>query len=302
MTSVAVPVQFAQTTEIFETTVYETADDEHLEDEDTEMTDASAQEYQEQENEYDDQEMYNAEVGSTIVEPPQSDAVHTHAPSTILDEMEYLEEVDYEEQDPTQKDSNDIHLVHETASYKVPPLYPQHDQRGSNMKPETTTAHTPPAVSSSEDNQLHPPFLNSPASRLNINPLARPATPILSNLTITTTGEEDQQDDDWPICLYAPNGQEYMLFRSDGDTEALFEDNWLKSQPLETLFSSIRQTLENELASITSSFAMDEIVLGVSELDVSIAEVNPNPTAPLSLSPFPCFLVLFCFMNRLTFV
>ena len=71
-----------------------------------------------------------------------------------------------------------------------------------------------------------------------------------------------------------------MLFRADGDTEALFEDNWLKSQPLETLFSSIRQTLENEFASITTSFAMDEIVLSVSDLDVSIAEV-----CTLSMSP-----------------
>jgi|SRR5579859_6403865 len=126
MTSVAVPVQFAQTTEIFESAVSETINDE---DEDTEMTDAGGTEgYQEEENEYDDQEMYNAEIGSTIVEPPQSDAVHTHAPSTILDDMEYLEEVDYEEQDPTQKDSDDIHLVHETASYKVPlPLPPISD-------------------------------------------------------------------------------------------------------------------------------------------------------------------------------
>lgn len=64
-----------------------------------------------------------------------------------------------------------------------------------------------------------------------------------------------------------------MLFRSDGDTEALFEDNWLKSQPLETFFSSIRQTLENELASLTTSFAMDEIVLAIPDLEVSIAEV-----------------------------
>ena len=66
-----------------------------------------------------------------------------------------------------------------------------------------------------------------------------------------------------------------MLFRSDGDTEALFEDNWLKSQPLETFFSSIRQTLENELASLTTSFAMDEIVLAIPDLEVSIAEVCP---------------------------
>jgi len=128
MTSLAVPVQFAQTTEIFETTVYESVDDsesQHIGDEDTEMTGVEAQEYQQEEDgehEYDDQEMYNAEVGSTIVEPPQSDAVQTHAPSTIEDDMEYLDEVDYEEEqeDPASKDS-DVHLVHETASYKVPP-------------------------------------------------------------------------------------------------------------------------------------------------------------------------------------
>jgi hypothetical protein len=120
MTSVAAPVQFAQTTEVFETTtVYDSIDDDesqHIDDEDTEMT-----EYQEG-NEFDDQEMYNAEVGSTIVEPPQSDAVHTHAPSTIVDEMEYLDEVDYEVQDPVLKEPG-IHLVPETASYKV--LSPQ---------------------------------------------------------------------------------------------------------------------------------------------------------------------------------
>ena len=133
MTSLAVPVQFSQTTEIFETTVYESVDDsesQHIGDEDTEMTDVEAQEYhgEEGELEYDDQEMYNAEVGSTIVEPPQSDAVQTHAPSTIEDDMEYLDEVDYEEEqeDPASKDS-DVHLVHETASYKVlpPPTTPK---------------------------------------------------------------------------------------------------------------------------------------------------------------------------------
>jgi len=120
-------------------------------------------------------------------------------------------------------------------------------------------------------------------------PIPRPATPLLSsNLTNTTTATEEQpQDDDWPICLSCPNGQEYMLFRSDGDTEALFEDNWLKSQSLETLFSSIRQTLENELASITSSFAMDEIVLSVPDLDVSIAEVaSPPRDVPDPFFPF----------------
>ena len=49
MTSLAVPVQFSQTTEIFETTVYESVDDsesQHIGDEDTEMTDVEAQEYQ----------------------------------------------------------------------------------------------------------------------------------------------------------------------------------------------------------------------------------------------------------------
>lgn len=112
-------------------------------------------------------------------------------------------------------------------------------------------------------------------------PIPRPATPLLSNLT--TTADDEVQDDDWPICLYTPMGQEYMLFRSDGDTEALFEDNWLKSQPLETLFSSIRQTLENELASLTTSFVMDEIVLAVPDLDVSIAEVQTH-LSPLLLS------------------
>jgi Protein of unknown function (DUF2420) len=66
-----------------------------------------------------------------------------------------------------------------------------------------------------------------------------------------------------------------MLFRSDGDTEALFEDNWLKSQPLESLFSSIRQTLEHELSSLTTSFYMDEMIVTIPDLDVSIAEVIP---------------------------
>jgi hypothetical protein len=74
-----------------------------------------------------------------------------------------------------------------------------------------------------------------------------------------------------------------MLFRSDGDTEALFEDAWLKSQPLETFFSSIRQTLESELANLTTSFAMDEIVLAIPDLEVSIAEVIPPLTPPSSL-------------------
>jgi len=83
-----------------------------------------------------------------------------------------------------------------------------------------------------------------------------------------------------------------MLFRADGDTEALFEDNWLKSQPLETLFSSIRQTLENELASITTSFAMDEIVLSVSDLEVSIAEVCTLSMPPLIYLLFGWFLCL----------
>jgi hypothetical protein len=270
MTSVAAPVQFAQTTEIFETTVYDSVDDEtqHIDDEDTEMTDAGAQDYHGG-SDFDDQEMYNAEVGSTIVEPPQSDAVHTHAPSTILDEMEYLEEVDYEEENPVSKEP-DVHLVPETASYKV---LSQQKQLYTNIQPDTTTAQTPPAES-----QIHPNVF-SPASRM--IPVPRPSTPHLSNLTATT--DDDLQDDDWPICLYTPMGQEYMLFRSDGDTEALFEDNWLKSQPLETLFSSIRQTLENELASLTTSFAMDEIVLAVPDLDVSIAEVG-------SAIPFPPLL------------
>src|SRR5207248_8673929 len=69
---------------------------------------------------------------------------------------------------------------------------------------------------------------------------------------------EEEIVDDWPICLYIPTGQDYMLFHADVESVALFEDNWLKSQPLETLFSSIRQSLENELASLTNSFAMDE--------------------------------------------
>ena len=92
----------------------------------------------------------------------------------------------------------------------------------------------------------------------------------------STIGEEEIVDD-WPICLYIPAGQDYMLFPADGDSETLFEDNWLKSQPLEAFFSSIRQALENELASLTTSFAMDEIVLAIPDLDVSIAEVPAFP-------------------------
>ena len=231
------------------------------------------------ENGYDDQDTYNAEIESTVVEPPQSDAVLTHAPSTILDEMEYLEdEIDYEEADP--KEPLEIPLIqHDSDTYKV---FSASSILANVFKAETTTAHTPPAHSPEEN--IHPQIF-SPVSRM--IPLPRATTPLLSNLATTSTttvGEDEPVDDDWPICLYTPAGQEYMLFRSDGDTEALFEDNWLKSQPLETFFSSIRQTLENELASLTNSFAMDEIVLAIPDLEVSIAEVCPFIIRPFELA------------------
>ena len=261
MTSVSLPPHpFTETTEVletFETTFYEDGDEgaSNPIDEDTEMTDFETQ--APLENGYEDQDLYNAEIGSTIVEPPQSDAVLTHAPSTIVDEMEYLDETDY--QSPDTSKPADPNPIDQADSYKV--LSPVPD---TNVQPDTTTAHTPPAII--EDASHH---FFSPASRM--IPSLRPSTPLLTAHTKST--EDEQIDDDWPICLYTPTGQEYILFRSDGDTEALFEDNWLKSQPLETLFSSIRQTLETELASLTTSFAMDEIVLGIPDLDVSIAEV-----------------------------
>lgn len=255
MISVAAPVaHFEQQPEIFETH-YQYSEEHH---EDQEMA-----EYDDGQNEYDDQDMYNAEIESTVVEPPQSDIVVTHAPSTIIDEMEYLEEADYEDTDPTSKASTEEQLVQESVPYKVCNLYD-----GIDVQTDLT-AQTPPALAT--DEHLHPQVF-SPATRMIPHP--RPSTPLLSTLGTTTT-EAEPVDDDWPICLYTSNGQEYMLFRSDGDTEALFEDNWLKSQPLETLFSSIRQTLENELASLTTSFAMEEIVLSIPDLDVSIAEVCP---------------------------
>ena len=291
MTSLAAPVhlpfsQQQQTTETFETTststYYENIQDAtiHPYDEDTEMTDTDKLPLVE--NGYDDQDTYNADNESTVVEPPQSDAVMTHAPSTILDEMEFLDEVDYEEeeQDPSSK-VPDIHLVHGTETYKVHSNSSQ--VKADLFQAETTLAHTPPATSL-EDNINQPQHIHSaifsPSSRM--IPLARSSTPHLAAATITTSGEDETLDDDWPIFLCTPTGQEYMLFRSDGDTEALFEDNWLKSQPLETFFSSIRQTLESELVSLTTSFAMDEIVLAIPDLDVSIAEV-------ISPKSHPCF-------------
>jgi hypothetical protein len=282
MTSVAVPVhppfQQEQTTT---STYYENIEDAILpyEDEDTEMT--NTDKFPLVENGYDDQDTYNADILSTVVEPPQSDAVLTHAPSTILDEMEYLDEVDYEEdeEDPASK-IPDIHLVHETDTYKVL----SHCMGDSiDFQVETTPAHTPPSTSLedviNQPQHVHP-SLFSPSSRM--IPLPRASTPhLLATATITTSAEDERPDDDWPIFLCTPTGQEYMLFRSDGDTEALFEDSWLKSQSLETFFSSIRQTLESELASLTTSFAMDEIVLAIPDLDVSIAEVT-SPLAPPS--------------------
>ena len=276
MTSVAAALHHfeQQTTEIFETITYY----DPYTDQDQEMTDSDNKQIP-TDNGYDDQDTYNAEIESTVVEPPQSDAVLTYAPSTILDEMEYLEdEIDYEEADP--KEPLDIPRIrHDSDTYKVfSPFYPV----VNNSQAETTTAHTPPAHSP-EEQYIHPPIF-SPASR--IIPLARSTTPLLSTLVTTSTttiGDDELVDDEWPICLYTPTGQEYMLFRSDGDTEALFEDNWLKSQPLETFFSSIRQTLESELVSLTNSFAMDEIVLAIPDLDVSIAEVCPF-SSPLFLN------------------
>lgn len=212
-------------------------------DVDDEMTDYDKQELLE--NGLDENDLYNADNQSIIVEPPQSDAVMTHAPSTIVDEMEYLDDSDYQVDDT--KPVN-ITLQESTAE-----------------EPEVTTIHTPPAESSI---QLHPHF--SPAPRMLVS--QRPQTPLITTLTATTV--DDPVDDEWPICLETPTGQEYILFRSDGDTEALFEDSWLKSQSLETFFSSLRQTLSDELASLTSSFAMEEIVLAIPDLEVSIAEDN----------------------------
>lgn len=268
MTSVVAPLshfQQTQTAEIFETAIQHGPFEDTLNpfEGDQEMTDSDKQTLVE--NGYDDQDIYNAEIESTAVEPPQSDAVFTHAPSTILDEMDYLEEVDYEEADPITK-APDSHLIHEPDNYKVYPFGFVVD-----YQVDASTSHTTPPPPSN-DQPRHPQIF-SPASRIIVHP--RATTP-LTNLVIntnSTTAENDVVDDDWPICLYTPAGQEYMLFRSDGDTEALFEDNWLKSQPLETFFSSIRQTLESELASLTTSFAMDEIILAIPDLDVSIAEV-----------------------------
>jgi len=278
MTSIAAPVhppfqqqQQQQTTDT--TTYYENIEDAiHPYDQDTEMTDTDKLPLVE--NGYDDQDTYNADLESTVVEPPQSDAVLTHAPSTILDEMEYLDEVDYEEneEDPASK-IPDIHHVHETDTYKVL----SHGVGDSiDFQAETTPAHTPPSTSLediiNQPQHIHPSMF-SPSSRM--IPLPRASTlHVQATATITISAQDETLvDDDWPIFLCTPTGQEYMLFRSDGDTEALFEDAWLKSQPLETFFSSIRQTLESEFASLTTSFAMDEIVLAIPDLDVSIAEV-----------------------------
>ena len=284
MTSVGAPVHLFQqqpeTTETFETvttvTYYENIVEDaiHPYDEDTEMTDTDK--LPPVENGYDDQDTYNADIESTVVEPPQSDAVLTHAPSTILDEMEYLDEVDYEENEegnPTSK-IPDIHLIHESETYKV---FSDSMHDGSDFQAETTLAHTPPAISSDDVSQpqnTHP-LIFSPSSRMILIP--RASTPNFATATVGTLAGDELSDDDWPIFLCTPTGQEYMLFRSEGDTEALFEDNWLKSQPLETFFSSIRQTLESELASLTTTFAMDEIILSIPDLDVSIAEVNSPP-------------------------
>lgn len=165
MTSVAVPLHhFEQdTTEIFETDIYhETFED----TEDQEMTDSDPKqtfvEYG-----YEDQDTYNADIESTVVEPPQSDAVLTHAPSTILDEMEYLDEIDYEEADPDSKPPPEVPLIHEIDdTYKV--------FASSNIgmdvdyfqEAETTTAHTPPAHSPEDQQHLHHPQMFSPASRI----------------------------------------------------------------------------------------------------------------------------------------
>ena len=290
MTSVAAPLSLqAQTEIIVKRTVasFETFEEnEDTDYSDIEMTDAE-QNQTSGDTIYEEQDTYTAEIESTIVEPPQSDAVMTHAPSTILDEMEYLEEaIDYEEADPSlSKPPPDIHLIQESDTYKV--LLPGHWDLHFPVsdiveKGDATTAPTPPAHSTEVIAHVQ---LFSPGNRP--VPLPRPQTPLLPTLVPSTSavppggdthdssgGVAVIADDDWPICLYAPGGQEYMLFRSDGDTEALFEDNWLKSQPLETFFSSIRQTLENELIPLTTSFAMDEIVLAIPDLELSIAEVS----------------------------
>jgi hypothetical protein len=250
MTSVAVAQHpFPQPTEIIETTPYyqdmlnPEALDQEMEDDNT---------YNLLENGDDDQDMYNADNQSTIVEPPQSDAVMTHAPSTILDEMEYLDDIDYEE-DQVSKPVDPFHLTEEVLAL----------HRHVDIQSQASS-HTPPAESSIH---LHPQIF-SPASRV----VPRPTTPLVTNLSSNIV-DTDPTDDEWPVCLETPTGQEYILFRSDGDTEALFEDSWLKSQSLEIFFSSLRQTLEDELSSLTSSFSMEEIVLAIPDLQISIAEV-----------------------------
>jgi hypothetical protein len=278
-------------------------DNQDVEYSDMEMADASQKQIPLENNE--EQDTYNAEIESTVVEPSQSDAVMTHAPSTILDEMEYLDPIDYEEADPiSPKPHPDDNLIRETDTYKVlPSFWHIHIANGESdydVQADTTTAPTPPARSPEATTQIQ---LFSPGNRP--VPLPRSQTPHLAALAASTSaaagagtaGDADEDtagvvllDDDWPICLYTPGGQEYMLFRSDGDTEALFEDNWLKSQPLETFFSSIRQTLENELIPLTTSFAMDEIVLAIPDLELSIAEVrNPYPTETPQTAIYPAF-------------
>jgi Protein of unknown function (DUF2420) len=228
-------------------------------DEDVSM----AEMYSQLENGVDETDLY--EIASTVVEPPQSDAVRTHAPSTIVDELEYDEDIiEYEESDPGEAEAkipDIIHLAHElhSDSYKVM----TRQSLGANT--QDGEVHAPPLQESSH-NITHQ--ISSPIPRMITIP-PRSGTPL------PHPEEEVQVDDDWPVCLYTAAGQEYILFRSDGDTEAVFEDNWLKSQPLESLFNSIRQTLETELSSLTDSFTMDEMVFSIPDLDVSIAEVTP---------------------------
>src|SRR5271156_45231 len=197
MTSVAVSGHFyQQTTEVFETAILSESQEDALQsfEEDQEMTDSHKQTLVE--NGSDDQDMYNAEIESTLVEPPQSDVVMTHAPSTIVDETEYVDEIEYEEADPVSKPEN-LQFPQGSDIFKV---CPDSEISTDGQQQETTTAQTPPP---STEEHIHPSLL-SPTSRL-LHPHPRPATPlapVIANLTNAATsnagaGDEDPLDDDW---------------------------------------------------------------------------------------------------------
>src|SRR5271168_4253546 len=174
MTSVVAPLHAAQP-EIIETATTTSLDYEAYQeteftegyDNDVEMTDVDPHQLEDKEGPdetfYEEQDTYNAEIESTVVEPPQSDAVLTHAPSTILDEMEYLEEeiIDYDDEGDdqiSQKPPPDIQLIQESDTYKVRPSYSR--TSADLLKGETTTAPSPPAHSPDDISHLH---LFSPA-------------------------------------------------------------------------------------------------------------------------------------------